>query len=293
MAGPATACGRESREEIGDAAYVEGRFADAYAAYAAAAPAASADIWAKLGAAAMGMGALDSAAEAYVRLEAEDPARTAEAADGLEIIARRAERAGDLGALRTALFALRRVAPERPLGRLTYALARRAALTPAEVVALLPSALGAAPDAAGFDRLLLRYAIALRDSEDCPAAAEAYRSVLRRSPAPALRNPAADGLARCAVELGLASLSGNRPVDADRWFTLAAQVDPASPAGRRALVGLGDARVAQGDPIAAAIAWQRAIDRGEPADSIARMASSRLRGLDLTDTAGDSSRMEI
>jgi hypothetical protein len=70
---------------------------------------------------------------------------------------------------------------------------------------------------------------------------------------------------------------------------LAARLDSGSATGRRALVGMGDARVAVGDTIAAVIVWQRLAD--EPgADSISQLAAARLRALGVTDTAGDSAR---
>jgi hypothetical protein len=80
-------------------------------------------------------------------------------------------------------------------------------------------------------------------------------------------------------------------VDGDRWFALAARLDPGSAAGQRALIGVGDARIAVGDTIAAVIVWQRLADGADTADSIGLMAAARIRALGVTDTAGDSSRM--
>ena len=48
--------------------------------------------------------------------------------------------------------------------------------------------------------------------------------------------------------------------------------------GRRALVGLGDARIKLGDILGAAIAYQDAID-SESTDSISIMARQRLTAL--------------
>lgn len=79
-------------------------------------------------------------------------------------------------------------------------------------------------------------------------------------------------------------------MEAERWLVIAA-ADSGSPVGRRALLPLGDARLAQGDPIAAAIVWQRAL-RADDGDSIGSEAARRIRALGVTDTVGDSARME-
>jgi len=58
------------------------------------------------------------------------------------------------------------------------------------------------------------------------------------------------------------------------------RVDSTTWTGRRALIGLGDARVGQGDILGAAIAFQSVVDaRTSLADSLARMAADRLRAL--------------
>jgi hypothetical protein len=58
------------------------------------------------------------------------------------------------------------------------------------------------------------------------------------------------------------------------------RVDSTTWTGRRALIGLGDARVGQGDILGAAIAFQSVLDeRASPSDSLAMMAADRLRSL--------------
>ena len=87
-------------------------------------------------------------------------------------------------------------------------------------------------------------------------------------------------LATCGLSLGLTALGAGRVDDAAAWFTQAVRADSTSWTGRRALIGLGDARVGQGDILAAAIAFQSVVDtRTGPADSLARIAEERLRAL--------------
>ena len=282
-------------ERAGDEAYLAGRYADAYAAYVTAAgDDGEGEVWIKAGAAAAKAGMRDSAVAAYLRAAATDPERRQEAADALEELARTAERAGELETLRRAAVALWETAPERPIGRYTTVLLSRAAPEPGEAADLLPDALAAAPAGAAFDSLLLKYGKALAATGQCDAAVAAFRGVLRRSADTARRAESGIALARCALTLGDSALAAGHAVDADRWYTVAAQVDSASTEGRRALIGIGDARVAQGDTIAAMIVWGRAGRRngGKAAgDSIAALAEARIRAFAGTDTAGDSGRM--
>lgn len=295
---------RADGERAGDEAYVAGEYANAYAAYAAAARDGAGEIWAKAAAAAGKAGLRDSAVAAYSMLAAAEPTRRAEAADGLDELARAAERANDVPTLRRALAALRELAPERPMGRYAFALLSRASLAPEEAVQLLPGALAAAPSGATFDSLLLRYGSALAETGKCGDGIAAFRGVLRRSADTARKGGANRSLADCALELGTQALAAGRPIDGDRWFTIAARTDSTSATGRRALLGVGDARVAQGDTIAAMIVWQRLADRSLPpgkggagsrrpeeaGDSISMVAAARVRAYSVTDTAGDSAR---
>lgn len=284
------ACQAKGIEREADVAYAAQRYAESYAGYLRIAPEEGARVWAKAGAAGAAAGLLDSAATAYVRLAAADPTREAEALEGLDRVGRLAERMDNRPALRRVVLEMRNLDPDRPAGRYALALMRAGGVDGAEAVGLLPAALAAAPDADAFDTLLLRYAQALEQTGDCVGAAEAYRGFLRRSPRAGEGQGARDRLARCAYVAGAAALAEERPMDAERWLLLAA-ADSGSPVGRGALLALGDARLAQGDPIAAAIIWQRAL-RADDADSIGIEAARRIRALGVTDTVGDSARME-
>ncbi len=270
----------DSPELLGDQAYGAGHYADALRQYRGAARYASnSRIWAKLGSAALHMNDLHTASEAYRHLAAEDPTRSAEAAEGLEAVARGAERAGNVPVLHDAVLGLRAVAPERPSAPYALVLARRAAVSGPEAMALLPAALAAAPDAAAFDSLLAAYGAALQESGACDQAAPTYRAALRRSRDPAVRTRAGTGLATCSLSLGLVALGAKRTDDAAHWLVQAAQVDSTTWTGRRALIGLGDARVDQGDILGAVIAFQQALGPATPPDSLGRIAAERLRTL--------------
>jgi tetratricopeptide (TPR) repeat protein len=278
----ATACGSGAAPELaGDRAYGAARYTEALARYRAATGRNTpARVWAKLGAAAAHAGDLSAAAEAYRRLAAEDASRTEEAAEGLDLIARAAVRRGDGTALHDAVLGLQAVAPERPIARYALALVRRTGGPHDDAATLLPAAMAAAPDAATLDSLLGVYAATLQTGGGCEPAAPVYRAVLRRSRDFEMRGRAGAGLATCALSLGLAALGGGRPDDAVGWFIQAVRVDSTSWTGRRALIGLGDARVGQGDIFGAAIAFQSVVDgRSSPSDSLARMAADRLGAL--------------
>jgi tetratricopeptide (TPR) repeat protein len=282
-AGPAA-----DHERLADASYVRGEYPAALAEYRAAAKISpSARVSAKQGAAALHAGEIREAAEAYRQLAAQDGSRADEAATGLELVAKEAERTGDGTALQTAVVALRTVAPNRLVARYTLGLARSGKLGAEETTAILPAALAAASDAATADSLLVLYATASRETTACEDAAGAYEAVLRRSHDAALRPRAADGYAMCANQLGEEALSVERPEVAAHWFGKAATLDSGSTAGRRALVGLGDARIKLGDILGAAIAYQDAV-QGESADSISTLARQRLAGLAGSANAGDS-----
>ncbi len=283
-------CQAKGVEREADAAYAARRHADAYAGYRRVAEAEGARVWAKAGAAAAAAGLLDSAAAAYVRLAASDPTREREAIEGLERTARIAVRMANRPALEQALLAIGELDPDRPVGRLAFALLSEGPLAHGDAVRLLPAALSAAPDPDAFDALLLAYAQGLEGRGDCVGAAEAYRGFLRRNAQSGARDGARERLARCAYVAGVAALEEDRAMEAERWLVIAA-ADSGSPVGRRALLPLGDARLAQGDPIAAAIVWQRAL-RADDGDSIGSEAARRIRALGVTDTVGDSARME-
>lgn len=280
VAGIGACSSSDTPELLGDQAYGAGRYAEALRQYQAAAPHASGSrIWAKLGAAALHVDDLHAASDAYRRLGAEDPTRSAEAAEGLEAVARRADEAGDVGVLHQALLGIRAVAPERPSAPLALALARRTAVTGSEAATILPAALAAAPDAAVFDSLLAAYGAALQEMGACDQAAPTFRATLRRTRDPGLRQRAGAGLANCALTLGITALGAHRLEDAARWFYQASQVDSTTWTGRRALIGLGDARVGQGDILGAVIAFQQALGSSAHPDSLGLVATERLRTL--------------
>ena len=141
----------------------------------------NARVSAKLGAAALKAGEIREAAEAYRQLASQDRSRADEAATGLELVAKAAERAGDGSGLQLAVVTLRGVAPNRVMARYTLGLTRSGKLSPEETVAMAPAALASAPDAATADSILLLYAGASRETTDCEAAAGAYETVLRRT----------------------------------------------------------------------------------------------------------------
>lgn len=276
------------RERQGDEAYGLEDYEQALEHYQAAARAEpTGRVWAKAGAAALQAGRPRDAIDAYRQLVAADPTRAVEAADGLELGAQAAQRAGDAVALRDAVAALRAIAPDRPIGRYALTLVSQAGLDRDERTALIPAALAAADQPATVDSLLGAYGELLRADGACTEAASAYRSALRRNrdsaPPPAIRA----GLAVCALEFGTRALDAYELLVAERWFAEAARLDSSSAVGRQALVGVGDARVRQGDTAWAAEAFRAAIALTVEPDSISRRAAARLEALHAVPTADD------
>jgi tetratricopeptide (TPR) repeat protein len=275
-------------ERLGDSAYGQADFATALAEYRAVArDGADPRIWAKLGAAALKAGEFREAVDAYGKLAAADPTRASEAARGLELVARAADRAGAAVALQEAVETLRRLAPERVSSRYTIALVRGGRLEPAEAAGIGPLALAAAGDAAAVDQMLVQYGLALQRTTACGPAAEIYLTALRRSRDARVRSRAIEGLGTCGVQLGLEALAVERPEVASQWFSRVVALDSSSERGRRALVGLGDARVELGDLLGATIAYQDAMRPGA-ADSVIAMATERLGRLGARATTADS-----
>lgn len=267
-------------ERLGDRAYREGRFADAAAEYRAARKSGGRPrVWAKLGAAALHDRDLGTAVEAYAALAAADESRAAEAAAGLERAAHLAERggSGDLVVLSSAVQALRRVTPGRPLGR--FALAPLAGLPAGEALGALPAALAAAGEGRTVDSLLVAYGTAQRVTTACESATRTLRTVLRRSRDAGLRNSASAGMTTCALRLGLDALDGEQAEAAEQWFLSAVTVGGATPAGWRAAIGLGDARLRQGDVLGAASAYQGVISAAGVPDTLTRLAIDKLNAL--------------
>jgi tetratricopeptide (TPR) repeat protein len=275
-------------ERLGDTAYGQGDFTTAIGEYRAATQDASnGRAWAKLGAAALKAGQYREAAQAYGKLAAADQTRVTEAARGLELVAHEADRADADVALQEAVETLRRLAPERVSPRHTIALVRSGHLEPTEAAGIGPLALAAASDASAVDQMLVQYGAALQSTTACNEAADIFSTALRRSRDASARSRAVEGLGACGVQLGLEALQLERPEVADQWFSRVVAVDSASEHGRRALVGLGDARVEQGDLLGATMAYQAAMRTGA-SDSIVTLASERLGRLGATVSTPDS-----
>jgi hypothetical protein len=267
-------------ERLGDQAYGESRYAEALAEYQQVlANDPDARVWAKAGAAALRTGNLDVASDAYLRLAAEDPTRAEEAAEGLETVARAAERAGDSKRLQAAVVGMGAIAPDRSTGRYALELIRRPGAEATDLVAVLPGAIAVAPDPETVDSLLVVYGSALRETTGCGEALGAFQAGLRRSKVAVLRNRAEEGVAACSLWLGLRAEATGQPGDAALWFAAAIRIDSSTTVGRRALVGYGDARLRLGDTLAGALAYQTVVSDGTQSDSIQIMALDRLEGL--------------
>jgi tetratricopeptide (TPR) repeat protein len=274
----ALAC-RQARdqERRGDDAYGQGNYAVALTEYrATVAKDPDARVWAKVGAAALRTGNLEVAADAYLRLAAEDPTRAEEAAEGLEAVARAAERSGDARTLESAVIGMGMIAPNRSIGRYALAVVRRPGAQANDLVAVLPAAIAVAPDAETEDSLLEVYAAALRETAGCDQAFPVFQATVRRTRSAALRNQAEDGVAGCSLGLGFRAEAAGKPEDAQLWFAAAIRVDSSTPVGRRALVGYGDARIHQGDTAAAVEAYRAVTADPVQSDSTMQMAQDRL-----------------
>ena len=274
-------CGKGGdHERQGDQAYGAGQFGAALAEYRAAlAKSPDSRVWAKAGAAALHTGDLDAASDAYLRLAAEDPTRAEEAAEGLETVARAADRAGDAKRLEAAVVGLGAIAPDRSTGKYALTLIRRPGAEATNLVAVLPGAIALAPDAETVDSLLMVYGTALRETSGCDQALPAFQAAVRRTRQEALRTRAEEGVAGCSLALGLRADAGGHVQDAALWFAAAIRIDSNTTVGRRALVGYGDARLKLGDTIAGALAYQAVTADRVQSDSISQMAEDRLSGL--------------
>ena len=263
-------------ERLGDEALAKGDAPAAMAEYQAAiGTRGTAQLYAKLAAAALRARRLREAAEAYRDLVADDPSRLDEAATGLELVAETAEHGNDAAGLAAAVTALRDVAPDRLAARHALTLVRLGGLNAAELVAVLPFALAAAPDAGVTDSLLVTYGNALRETTACAEAMQAFGAARRRTHDRRLGDLARTGLAECGLQLGQEALAGNDPFTADRWLTVAVGADSTGLPGRRARLALGDLRRAQGDVLGAALAYQ-SIVAVSSTDSLGRVARERL-----------------
>ncbi len=271
------ACGPAGGPEgVADRHYVEGRYQEALAGYAPLAESQPApSLWAKIGASALRLGQLREATAAYQALAAAAPDRADEAAEGLERVIEAAERRRDEVALEEAVAALRAVAPDRPLGRHALNLMQvvEGPVSPSDFAA----ALAAAADARTVDSLLVRQAGALAGSGECSSAIQLYQAALRRSGRAG--NPSAEaGLVDCFFRLGATQLM-SAPDSAEVWFRSATGLDSTTALGRAAMLGLGDARLRQGDLIGAALAYQTVLSSGTRTDSLSTVAAAKLNAL--------------
>lgn len=250
-----TGCqGTANLERQGDQAVGDSRLGEAVAAYRqVAARDGGGRVLDKLGSAALRSGQLAEAVDAFLRLGRTDAPRRGEAADGLEAVARAAERSGDTASLRRAVIALAEVSPGRPAGRWVLALEQRGALTAADRDVLGPAALAAAPDADAADSLLLRLARDQADAGDCEAAAGLYRAVALRTSLRDRSRRAWAAFATCAERIGREQVDAGKPADALPWLQAAVAADSGSPAGIAALGALADAVEALGDTTGATI----------------------------------------
>jgi len=272
-----------NHEELGDRSYAVGQYVDALAEYQLArkSNAGNATLLAKLGASAIHAEDYELAADAYRTLAKRDRSRADEAADGLDRVARAALTANDRTALASALTGLREVAPRRPLGRYVVLAALDAVERgdTAEAAALLPVAAAAAVDAARSDSLLFVYGMTLVRVKDCSTAVRVFEGVIRRKRAPAVVEPAREGLGLCALVEGQMALQKGRPGDAEDWFRRATAPGASTDVVRAAFLGLGDVRLAQGDIAGAMESYQQALAGGTPGDTISQRAQEKLNAL--------------
>jgi tetratricopeptide (TPR) repeat protein len=280
-AGMISGCGRVGdHERKGDEAYGEGRYREALTEYrTAVAKDPDARVYAKVGTAALRTGDLEIAADSYLRLAAEDPTRAEEAAEGLETVARAAEKAGDGKRLEAAVIGLGMIAPNRSIGRYALSVVRRPGADANDLVGVLPGAIASAPDAETMDSLLAIYAAALRETSGCEQALPVFQATLRRTRVAVLRTRAEDGVAACSLSVGLRAEAEGKPGDAALWFAAAIRVDSGTPVGRRALVGYGDAKLRLGDTTAGALAFDAVASDPVQSDSTTQMARDRLEEL--------------
>jgi hypothetical protein len=148
-----------------------------------------------------------------------------------------------------------------------------------DLVAVIPAAIAVAPDAETVDSLLWVYASALRETSGCDQALPLFQAAARRTKNQLLRSRAEDGVAACSLAVGLRAQAAGKNEDAALWFAAAIRIDSNTTAGRRALVGYGDARLKEADTVAAAQAFQAVASDQVQSDSTTQMARDRLEEL--------------
>lgn len=275
------ACGSHPDDELrGDLAAAEGRWADALEAYTRAGR--DPQVMAKRANAALETGRAATAAVAWRTVAMGDSSRRAEAAVGLARAAGLAQRDGDMLALATAIRGLREVAPNWPVGRLALPLSLASFPATDDVLALAPALLSSAPTSDVADSAIDRWAAAWRTSGDCGRAAPLYLALASRVAGEA-QHAALLSFAGCRLRQGLAAMEAGGFDSARAAFADAVNADPDGPAGRRALVGLGDVHLQAGDLFAAQLAWRTAATAAAEPDSITDLALGRLRALSSDD----------
>ncbi len=273
--------GTADHELLGDEFYTQGEFLKALAEYQTGVRARPDPVlWAKAGAAALRAGDLPAAIDAYLQLGLGDPTRQQEAARGLERVIRSASRADSGSAIvGSAMVALRRAAPDRPISRAALRRAGAAALGHQEAVSILPAILAVADGAQAVDRLLVSYGRALESTTACEAATRAYRTAMRRASDTRLKGEAQVGLGACALQLGWDALDTDQPARAEDWFATALLADTVGPVSQRARLGLGDARSRNGDLLGAAMWWGGLLAMPNLSDSLRLLATERLNAI--------------
>jgi tetratricopeptide (TPR) repeat protein len=282
-------CARSAadHEALGDRAYVAGNHAEALTEYRLAllqGQGSAARLHAKAAAAAVRAGDLEDAAKEYGLLARADGQRLQEAADGLELVAREATKAGDRPALRAAAGLLRDLDTGRSLGPYAAALVQTGAGGDGSDIAMLPTAAANASDARIQDSLMFVYAQALARAGRCERAVDVFEALARRARLP-IADAATAGAALCALTVAHAHLDAGRNDPAEAWFRRAITLGDDTPAGRAAYLGLGDVLRVRGDLFAAVTAWERVIASGAPGDSLAEQARTRLNALGNPGTA--------
>lgn len=283
------ACARSAanHEVLGDRLYAAADYRSALAEYQLGLRAGGGKgLHAKTAAAALHTSDFAIASQEYRALAHDDPSRTDEAADGLERTARQAGAANDRTALAAALAGLREIAPSRSLGPYARVVALDAATAgnTADAMAYLPTAIATAPDAATADSLLYVYGEAAALAKDCPTASAVFGGVVRRQRQPAVQDAAREGIARCALVQGEATLAAGHPADAEVWFQRASTPGAGSEVARAAALGLGDVALARGDLTTAVDFYQQALTGGMPGDTLAQRAQEKLNALGKADS---------
>ena len=247
-------------------------------------------VWAKLGAAALHAGELRESAEAYLRLAQEDPTRAEEAAEGLDGVARAAERAGNVDVLAGG--------GDRPAGGRPRP--RHGPLRPlpgASARTRTPPTWWRCSRAPSRRRRRRRRWI--RCSRSTAARSRPRPAAGRRCSSSgqcsgerqdtAARGPARRASPTAPTCSAPAPIRPGRLEDAALWFAESARMDSTTPTGRRALLRLRR-RPARPGRHPGGGAGVPGVVTGGAADSMGEAAAGRLPALGMSTTAGDSAR---